>query len=506
MPDKWRLFLIALITCIFIQSLAFAQDTQYQPLISGMEHYKNGNHKEALEDFQKASVILPGNADIPYFIGLTYLALGDTEKAIESFKKTLEMKPSFTDAHFKLGVVLVQKKQYETAISHLEQVYKKEPQKEDLEYFIGFAYYQLRQYEKSLNYLKQAKTKDKTIASLTSYYKGLANQQLSNNSDAVASYKELIINDPTSPLSEPTKRLIETIEIEKLAKKRFKVEFTTKLQYDDNVILFPTTNTFDLSDKGKKSMIELAYLRAEYALIKKSDLDLSASYAIYQTITNAIRKMDVQDHILSVDLSKRGNIGTMPYDLRVGYSYDYLLSDYHYFLQRHTIRPAFLLAENRNNLSVFAYTIQVKEFALKPDFSEDNRDAVNHEAGLLHFIRSNDAKHYIKAGYFYDRDSAQGSDWSYAGNRLTTGIQYTFPKDVKFNLDYDYKWYRYKNTDLFFDVNRRDRERALNAVLSKEIGKNWIVSLEYLNKRNSSNIDLYDYTKNLYSVGLSWRY
>lgn len=249
MPDKWRLFLIALITCIFIQSLAFAQDTQYQPLIAGLEHYKAGKYKEALEDFQKASVILPGNADIPYFIGLTYLALGDTEQAIESFKKTLDMKPSFTDAHFKLGVVLVQKKQYETAISHLEQVYKKEPQKEDLGYFIGFAYYQLRQYEKSLNYLKQAKTKDKTIASLTSYYKGLANQQLSNNSDAVASYKELIINDPTSPLSEPAKRLIETIEIEKLAKKRFKVEFTTKLQYDDNVILFPTTNTFDLSDK-----------------------------------------------------------------------------------------------------------------------------------------------------------------------------------------------------------------------------------------------------------------
>ncbi|MBF0507080.1 MAG: tetratricopeptide repeat protein [Nitrospirae bacterium] len=486
---------------------AFAQSTEYQSFMSGLEHYKFGQYKEALEDFEKASVILPGNADISYFIGLTQLHLGDSEKAIENFKKSLDMKPSFTNAHFQLGIILVQKKDYQNAVSHLEYVYKEDPQREDLGYFLGFAYYQLGQYEKSLYYLEKVKTKNKNIASLTIYYKGLANQQLHKNSDAVAAYKDLIIKDPASPLAEPAKRLIETTEIEQLAKKRFNIEFTTKLQYDDNVLLIPTTNNvINLNDKGKKSMIELLYLRGEYFLVKEPDLDLSASYALYQTIADDIRRMDVQDHIFSVDLSKRGTIGSMSYDLRSGYSYDYLLSDYKYFLQRHTVRPAFLLAENRNNLSVLQYTLQFKEFAGKPDFSEDNRDAVNHEVGLVHFIRSNDAKHYIKAGYFWDKDFAQGSDWSYAGNRLTTGLQYTFPKDIRFNLDYDYKWYHYDNTDFFFGVNRMDIERTLNAVFSKDIGKNWIVSLEYLRRRNSSNIDLYDYTKNLYSMGLSWRW
>ncbi|MDI6738594.1 MAG: tetratricopeptide repeat protein [Nanoarchaeota archaeon] len=86
MPDKWRLFLIELIACIFIQSFAFAQDTQYQPLISGMEHYKNGKYKEALEDFQKAIVVFPDDPDIPFYMGLTYLQLNEPEKAIEYFK------------------------------------------------------------------------------------------------------------------------------------------------------------------------------------------------------------------------------------------------------------------------------------------------------------------------------------------------------------------------------------------------------------------------------------
>ncbi len=284
------------------------------------------------------------------------------------------------------------------------------------------------------------------------------------------------------------------------------MEFTAKLQYDDNVILVPTTNVFNLRDKNRKSMIELFYLRGEYALLRKPDHDLSASYALYQTITNSMRDMDVQDHIVSLDFSKRGNIRSMPYDLRMNYSYDYLFSDYHYFLQRHTIRPTFVLLENQANMSVIQYALQVKEFKEKPVFTEDNRDAVNHEVGFIHYLRFNDAKHYIRAGYFYDKEFAKGENWDYFGNKFLAGFQYTLPKDIRFNLDYEYKQYRYENTNIFFDERRRDIERAVSTVLTKDIGKNWVVSLEYLHRRNSSDIALYDYKKNLYSVGLSKRW
>ncbi|MBU2591127.1 MAG: tetratricopeptide repeat protein, partial [Nitrospinae bacterium] len=91
--------MVFLISSILIQSFAFAQDSQYQPLISGMEHYKNGKYKEALEDFQKAIIIFPDDPDIPFYMGLTYLQLNESEKAIEHFKKTLENDPEYTDAH-----------------------------------------------------------------------------------------------------------------------------------------------------------------------------------------------------------------------------------------------------------------------------------------------------------------------------------------------------------------------------------------------------------------------
>ncbi len=506
MHDRWLIPLIALITFIFIQSVSFAQETQYQPLISGMEHYKNGNYKEALADFQKAITIFPDDPDAPFYMGLAYLQLNEPDKAIEYFKKTLEKDKAYTDAHFQLGVVLVQKKEYKNAISHLEQVYKKEPDKDDLGYFLGFAYYQTGDYKKALNYLEKAKTKDKTIASLILYYTGLVKQQTGNNKEAAAAYKKLIITDPTSPLAEPSQRLIETLIVKEIPKKKFSIDLTAKLQYDDNIILVPTTNVFNLRNKEKKSTIELFYLRGEYAFIRESNFDLSASYGIYQTITNRMRDMDVQDHILSLDLSKRGSIGSMPYDFKINYAYDYLLSNYFYLLQRHTVRPVFILMENKTNLTVFQYAFQVKEFKEKPVILEDNRDALNHEAGVTHFLRFNDAKHYIKAGYFYDREYTDGANWDYSGNKFVAGFQYTLPKDIRLNVDYEYKMIRYKNINIYFDKKREDTERSLNTVLSKDISKGWSVSLEYLRRRNSSNIDLYDYRKNLYSMGLSWRW
>lgn len=508
-----EIFLFVLLTLLLLfQSLVFAQElpieSQYQPLISGMEHYRDGNYEKALEDFQKALSIFPDDPDIPFYIGLTYLQLNQPEKAIEYFKKSLEKDPGYTDAHFQLGAALIQQKAYQDAISHLEEVYKKEPEREDLGYFLGFAYYQIGEYKKELSYLETAKTRDRTIESLTLYYIGLARHQLGMTKEAVVAYKQLIITDPTSPLAAPSQRLIEVIEIEERLKRRFGLEFTTKLQYDDNVILVPTTNVYGLRDRDRKSLVMLIYLRGEYFFIRNPTLDLSASYGLFQTLTWSLRNMDVQDHILSLDLLKRGNIGKMPYNFRINYTYDYLFLDYHYFLQRHTIRPLFILMENQTNLSVLQYTFQVKEFREKPLFVEDARDAVNHEAGFVHFLRFNDAKHYIKAGYFYDREYAEGDNWDYEGNKVVTGFQYTFPKDVRLNVDYEYKRIRYENINIFFEDEgkRRDIDRAISIALSKDIKENLTISLEYMNRRNSSSIALYDYEKNLYSVGLSWRW
>lgn len=503
-------FIILSAILLFSHSPLFAQENgiekQYQPLISGMESYRDGNYEKALEEFQNAAIIFPDNPDIPFYMGLTFLKLNQPDNAIEYFHETLKKDTEYMDAHFQLGVILIQQSLYQDALEHLEKVYEKEPDREDLGYFLGFAYYQLGRYEESLNFLDGARTSDRKIESLVFYYSALVEEQLGEKDNAIADFKQVILTDPTSPLAEPSQRLIETIKLEKRLKKRFSLELSTKFQYDDNVILVPTTDIFNLRDKDRKSLIELIYLRGEYVFLKKPDMDVSLSYGLYQTITNSIKGMDVQDHIFSLDFLKRGVIKTKPYNFRINYSFDYLFSDYSYLLQRHTIRPNFLLMWNQKHLSIFQYALQIKEFKEAPVFTVDNRDAINHEAGITHFLRFNNGKHYVKAGYFYDKEFASGNNWDYQGDKIIAGFQYTLPKDLRLNVDYEYKHVRYQNTNIFFNEKRKDTERSLSAVVSKEIYKNFTLSLEYLRRDNSSNIVLYEYEKNLFSLGVNWRW
>lgn len=511
MRKIFYVIVLALLSFAAIAPLSFSQEdaaSGSQSLASGMKKYKDGDYKKALESFLRAEKFFPKDPDIPFYLGLTYLQLNQKEKVIESFKKTIKINPNYLDAHFQLGMVLIQEKNFEEAISHLEKVFKQNPEKENLGYFLGYVHFQLGNHKKALLCFEKNKTQDNSIQQLNFYYSGLCKTYLGKTEEAGDFYKRVIEIDPTSPLAQPSRQLLAT-RLVAPKEKRLNFELTTRFQYDDNFILIPTTDVYNLKDKKKDTTIELFYLRGEYALLKTFHSQLAASYGLYQTIANSLRHNDVQDHIISLDWLYSDRKTTFPNEsFRLTYSYDYLLSDYKSFLYRHTLRPIFVLQETPKNLTLLQYTYQNKNFDENPLFDEDKRDANNSEVGFVHFLRFCDGKHFIKAGYFYDKELAKGDNWEYQGNKGLAGFQYTLPKDIRFNFDFEYKNYRYDNANIYFDVCRKDISRNFVAGLSKDIGKNKdkTISLEYSRTINSSNIALYNYEKNLTSVEVSWRW
>lgn len=487
---------------------AFAQENYTKLLTLGLRSYRAGDYGKALEALKKANQLKPDSPDTYFYIGQTYLKIKNPTKAIESFKKCLEKKTDHLEAQVNLGAALIINNEDREAIKYLEQVYQKQPNKENLGYMLGFAYFRLGQYDQAKIYLENAQSSDNNIVNLTNYYLGLLQQMAGQKEKAADLYSRVVTSDPTSPLSSVSQQLLGVIEEDKRQKKKFNLEFTMLGQYDDNLALIPNTNVVAVRDTAKRSFLNLFYLKGEYYLTKQLTYDISASYGLFQTVAYSIRHTDVQDHILSMDFFKRGTICSMPYNFRLNYSYDYLLYGYSYFMQRHTVRPTFFLVESPMNLSIIQYSFQAKEFHDQPYIitTWENRDALNHEVGIVHFIRFKNGKHFFKLGYFFDEDFAQGKDWNYAGNRFVTGFQYTFPKDVILNVDFEYKMYNYLNTNIFFRVKRYDIDRMVSSTMTKEIYKNINLYCQYLHRVNSSNIPLYAYTKNLYSIGFNWRY
>lgn len=475
-------------------------------LNEGTESYKAGEYNQALESFTKARDLLPGDPDVLYYLGMTYLKLTETERAAEYFQMALDKDPEHTDARFQLGSCQVIMKDFASALPNLDAVRDKDPGRLNLGYMLGLAYYETGQYDKALTAFEGANVKDKTIAGLNLYYLGLTKMRLGMVDEAGSSYKELLNVDPTSPLAPSSERLMDVLAASAQARRKYHVQLTTKYQYDTNAVLAPTAQILNLQDMDRKTGVEFIFLRGDYTLMQKKDDAVTASYSFLQTVNNNVDDLDFQDHIFSLSGLHKGIALGKPCYLRGTYTYDYALLGYRSYLHRHTLRPSFTLIEGPKYLTLLQYSLQFKDFNDDPDIHQENRDAVNNEVGLVQYARYSGDKHYIYGGYFMDTENAAGSNWSYDGSKFMAGAQATLPAGFRANLDYSYKYSRFNRENTLFRKEREDRNHIVSATVSKEVLKNLFLSIEFLYNRSDSTVLLYDFEKEVYSIGAVWKF
>ena len=143
---------------------------------------------------------------------------------------------------------------------------------------------------------------------------------------------------------------------------------------------------------------------------------------------------------------------------------------------------------------------------LSATFHEEDRDARIHELGFTHFFHTIDWKHYFKIGYTREIANANGKNWDYWSNRLFAGMQASLPLNMKFRGDYIWQKYRYRNTNTLYSSRRNEMDRLYYGSLSKDITKNTNVFFEFTRKRNTSRILVYEYEKNIYSFGITFKH
>jgi Tfp pilus assembly protein PilF len=81
----------------------------------GSGFFQQGRYQEALERFQKAESIQPGNATVHNMIGLCYMRLDQLDQALASFGMALTLAPAFTNARNNRGAVYMAMEQYQLA-------------------------------------------------------------------------------------------------------------------------------------------------------------------------------------------------------------------------------------------------------------------------------------------------------------------------------------------------------------------------------------------------------
>ncbi|MBI4528893.1 MAG: tetratricopeptide repeat protein [Deltaproteobacteria bacterium] len=496
--------------------------------------YGEGRYEDTLKELQEALRLNPESVDALYYQGLVFVALNRPVDALASLEKARALRPADTDVAFQLGVLYFNQQEYEKAEPLLRQVYRSEPRRLNLGYYLGFLEFRKKNYREALTFFRANVPGDDNFAQLTRFYSGLAMGNLGFAREARAEIEEALRLQPVSPLTVPAQRFGEVLARAAEKERFFRGELRLGVYYDTNVPVVPNASSDIVGialreeQKRQKSEGELASLNLSYMWLRTLDWEGTISHRFFQTYNNHLTEFNTQSNTPTLAINYRGTIGKEPkeawnYFAGLQYTYDFITLGNSRFSQRWIINPYFTLAENPANLTNLQFRFQVKDFFHDekviqgpPVGKTEVRDALNYMAGPLHFFLFSEGRHYIKLGYQFDYDDAEGRNWTYLGHRLLAGAQYTLPWwDIRLRYDLDTHWRLHKHKHSLIPANaqntkrRRDVEPVQLLGIAKDfvfMSKDFTVGLDYLFDNNHSNLKPFDYQRHVVTTSLTWRF
>jgi tetratricopeptide (TPR) repeat protein len=491
----------------------------------GIVAYQQMRYEDSLVNLREALRLDPNNVDAFYYTGLAHIGLKRYDQAAEALEQARKLAPHDQSVLFQLGVLYFGLERYDRAQPVLEEVFSANPRLDNLGYYVGFMRYRNKDYQGALRAFRAGISSDPNIQQLTRFYSGLALGILGLPAQATAEIDEAVKTQPASPLTGPAERLRGALIAAREAERRLRVELRLGFFYDDNVPVSP-----DRADGGdplvrllrqrkQTSPGELGAVRFDYTFFRQGGWDATATASFFTTYNNALTRFNILDYLGGLGTSYRGAVRGVPYQAAVQYSYDYLTLGGDKFIQRHTVVPSVVVLPNSSNLDAFQFRYQNKGYGQEQFIpGPEKRDGDNYMVGLSHVFRFSDDRHLLKLGYQWDVDDldgphGRGRDFSYYGNRVLAGGQYTLPwRGIRLTDDFDVHLREYLHTNAFFPTQapnttrRRDTEYTNVFAVVTPLPYNLTFTINYQTTFARSNLDVFQYRRNVVSAILGWTY
>ncbi len=529
-------FTLSLFWSMTNSSVVMAQQAEVDVLIAeAILAYDDQKNKESLALIQRALQLDPNNVRGLYYQGLNFLDLQQYQFALKSLEKAYKLRPDDIPIRYQLGLAHLGVENFSQATHFLEGVFKTSLDRHYLPYYVGYLRFFNKNYSGALQAFDAVETKDPTLTQLVSFYRGMCLGFLGLSDQAIVELEHIRSMDSTIQITSASTRLRDALAARRHSSNRFRFSVSVGGGYDDNVLVNPNKNSNAtvrlLRSRKTTSGTLFASALADYSWYRNGPIEGTIRYSFFQTLNlhHGLSSLNFQNHLIGAGAFYRGALGrTIQYQLGIDYSYDYSFLDHDGFLSRHLITfsptvvwpssPMFFLDDEVGHLTVPLLRYQVQNFFREigdhsPIFQSELRDGYTTTVGFLHLFRFSNDRFIIRLGYQYDSENTEGSAFSYRGNRILTGAQFTLPwGDLSLQYNYDIHWRHYKNSQSIFLDNdgklsrRSDVQQIHLAQLVKPLWWNLSWTLQYQGIRNHSNIPTVDFSKNVFSTFLTWKY
>ncbi len=470
-------------------------ESEDKELKAGILSLKVGDYENALEKFQKVLDINPLNADAYYYSGEVYSQTEEFDKAVSYYQKALLLNPELAKTHFQLGIAYYQLKQYSNALQSLSQAEIYSPQDAMVYYYQGAAYYDMKRYYKSVAPFKKVRELDPALTVLSYYWEGVSLFQQGLYNEAQFSLYQVKRLSPDSQLGKSADEFLRAIE---KRTQPFTFKASLGVEYDDNVTLQSVDkDATEVSDKEDERAVANLKITGRKFL---EPGEFGASYAFYQSLHQDLTEYNVQGHTGTLYFASN----LRPVQPSILYSYDYYFVDNDKYLEKHTLSPSLNFFFASPHITQIYYQYEKNNYLISFDEDEYDKSGYANSIGLSQFFSIIDGKGYIRASAEYKGSNADGDDWDYTESKVRLTLYSPTPiQKMNVEIGGEQSHSNFVHEDSIFGDTRKDTSLSGWIELIYKLNDNWGVALNYKHINNNSNIDFYEYRRNITSLFLS---
>jgi tetratricopeptide (TPR) repeat protein len=497
-------------TYYFILILIFAFHTnafsQQSPLVKkGIEHYKNANYKEAIETFTKARNEDPRSSTAAFFLGMAYKQTMDYEKAFGNLKDAVTLTPRIKEALAEVIDVAMQIGNIVEAKKWVDVAEKENISPAKIAFLKGLIFTEEGKNKEAAEAFEKAKSINPKISQAADIQIALSYMRDRELKKAKKSFESAILSDPQSDLAGFARQYLASVEQRLAAEKPFRYTISLFGQYDDNMVLKPDEQSLATGITNEGSRVLNSSFRVNYVPVLKGPWLFSAQYAF----ASGLHDKNVHTHDSmsnSISVTPGYNFGDFALNLAISYNHALVRRpSYKRYSGSFRAGPLVRVALKGNQLlEVFmGYTNnEIFQFALAP---EEDRDSHGY-GSYLSWVWLFKENSFLNLRYQSSRQDTDGRNWDNRTNGFSANLAVPVHNRVKLQLSGQTTKQDFDHRHTTFNIIREDKTYSFSGGLSWQWLKNVTVVAQYSRIMADSNIGIYDYTRNLYTLGMEYRF
>ncbi|MGV8058236.1 MAG: tetratricopeptide repeat protein [Smithellaceae bacterium] len=525
---------VILIISIFLLSIIFNSSafcqTQNPLMEEGIKQYQNENYEEAIDALEQVRAQDPKSSLAAFFLGMAYKQTMDYDKAAVNLESALKLKPAVKEALVEYVNVLFQLGKISEAKEWIKVAKQQNIDPANIAFLEGMILSREKDYQAAIESFEKAKSLNKNLTQTADYQIGLCYVNARKFKNAQERFKAIATYDPKSDLAAYARQYLDAVENTLFYTRPIRVTLGLTGGYDSNVVSKPRQESIAGGTGDPGGGVISPSLRIEYVPQLDGPWLFNAMYSSSANFNE--HYVHTRDSIANTFSMIPGyNFGRFSVSMLGSYT-DYLLrtdsdivpdgnAGYKHYQDYFTGGPIVkVMLTEKQILEVFG-GYDKKNYYNQVITSENSmRDSEGFRAYLswTWFFWNNG---FVNLRYDAAKENTNGSYWDNTSNRFSGSLVLpVLPDDLTQKTGFiylqlagsftaqDYSFPQpYSAADGSSKSGRReDSIYNGSASINWDITKNWTCILQYSYTKSDSNIPVYEYTRNLYTAGIEFKF